>query len=45
MLVAVEPLAVAEERIRLKTFGPITAVKRLTAPLVLPGPRSGARNP
>jgi cell wall-associated NlpC family hydrolase len=33
MLVAVEPLAVAEERIRLKTFGPITAVKRLTAPL------------
>jgi cell wall-associated NlpC family hydrolase len=29
MLVAVEPLAVAEARIRTNTFGPITSVKRL----------------
>ena len=37
MLVAVEPLAIAEERIRLKTFGPITAVKRLAAALSFRG--------
>jgi cell wall-associated NlpC family hydrolase len=29
MAVAVEPLREAEERIRLKSFGPIVAVKRL----------------
>ena len=29
MAVAIEPLAEAEERIRLKSFGPIVAVKRL----------------
>jgi hypothetical protein len=32
MAVSVEPLAVAEDRIRLKSYGPITAVKRLKAP-------------
>ncbi len=31
MAVAIEPLAEAEERIRLKSFGPIVAVKRLPA--------------
>jgi len=31
MTVSVEPLAVAEDRIRLKSYGPITAVKRLKA--------------
>src|SRR5918994_1556300 len=29
MMVSVEPLAAAEERIRLKSYGPITSVKRL----------------
>jgi cell wall-associated NlpC family hydrolase len=29
MTVYVEPLAVAEERIRLTSYGPITAIKRL----------------
>lgn len=39
MMTAVEPLAIAEERIRRKSFGPITAIRRLptlgaaTAPL------------
>ena len=32
MAVAIEPLAEAEERIRLKSFGPIVAVKRLELP-------------
>jgi hypothetical protein len=29
MTVSVEPLAVAEERIRTKSYGPITSIKRL----------------
>jgi hypothetical protein len=31
MRVAIEPLRVAEKRIRLGSFGPITAIKRLPA--------------
>jgi hypothetical protein len=29
MTVMIEPLAVAEERIRLRSYGPISAIKRL----------------
>jgi cell wall-associated NlpC family hydrolase len=31
MATAVEPLAVAEERIRTKSYGPITSIRRLPA--------------
>jgi cell wall-associated NlpC family hydrolase len=31
MATAIEPLAVAEERIRTKSYGPITSIKRLPA--------------
>ena len=52
MAVAIEPLAEAEERIRLKSFGPIVAVKRLPAlggsdltSGVVPDGQSPIRNP
>ena len=52
MAVAIEPLAEAEERIRLKSFGPIVAVKRLgcltasgLTPGVVPDGQSPIRDP
>jgi cell wall-associated NlpC family hydrolase len=45
MAVAVEPLREAEERIRLKSFGPIVAVKRLPGPARDKGLRDRSTTP